>query len=107
MQSIQRSARFWAALVLPLALLAAPPARKAPPWYLKPVVRPEVPAALSQSTNPIDAFIAAKLKDKGLRATGPADKATLLRRVYLDLIGVPPTPAEQDAFLADATPGAC
>jgi Protein of unknown function (DUF1553)/Protein of unknown function (DUF1549) len=87
-----------------VALLAAPPVQKANPWYLKPVARPEVPAG--PAANPIDAFIAAKLKDKGLRAAGPADKSTLLRRVYLDLIGIPPTPAEQDAFLADTTPGA-
>jgi hypothetical protein len=98
-------------LLLPLALFAAlpadaAPAQKAQPWYLKPVVRPAVPAGLTQSSNPIDAFIAAKLKDKGLTPTRPADKATLLRRVYLDLIGVPPTPAEQDAFLADSDPAA-
>ncbi len=102
MSPIQRLARFCAALAIPIALFSAPPAKKAP-WFLKPVVRPEIPAGLTKSTNPIDAFIAAKLKDKDLHPTGPADKATLLRRVYLDLIGVPPTPAEQDAFLSDTS----
>ena len=75
-------------------------------WVLKPVVRPQVPAGVTKSTNPIDAFIAAEYKKKGLRPVGPADKRTLLRRVYLDLIGIPPSPAEQDAFLKDESPDA-
>ncbi len=83
---------------------AAPPAQteKATPlWVLKPVVRPEVPAGITKSSNPIDAFIAAEYKAKGLKAVGPADKRALLRRVYLDLIGLPPSLAEQEAFLRD------
>ena len=75
-------------------------------WVLQAVVRPDVPAGVTQSQNPIDAFIAAEWKAKGLTPTGLADKRTLLRRVYLDLIGIPPTPAEQDAFLADNSPEA-
>jgi hypothetical protein len=70
-------------------------------WVLKPVVRPAVPAGVTQSQNPIDAFLAASYKAKGLRPAPPAEKQILLRRVYLDLIGIPPTVAEQDAFLAD------
>src|SRR3954452_13691139 len=73
-------------------------------WVLKPVVRPQVTAGIAKSANPIDAFIDAEQKKKGLRAVGPADKATLLRRVYLALIGIPPSPAEQDAFLKDESP---
>ncbi|HEV3197739.1 MAG TPA: DUF1549 domain-containing protein, partial [Bryobacteraceae bacterium] len=96
--------RFVSAVTVSAALMGAAP--KPTPWYLKPVQRPEVPAGLSQSANPIDAFIAAKLKEKGLKAPGPADKATLLRRVYLDLIGIPPSPAEQAAFLSDTAPDA-
>jgi hypothetical protein len=72
-------------------------------WVLKPVVRPQVPAGATKSTNPIDAFIAADYRKKGLRPVGFADKSTLLRRVYLDLIGIPPTPAEQEAFLKDTS----
>ena len=75
-------------------------------WVLQPVVQPEVPAGLTESENPIDAFVAAEYKAKGLIPVGPADKRTLLRRVYLDLIGIPPTPAEQEAFLADNSPDA-
>lgn len=70
-------------------------------WVQKPVVRPEVPAGLTASANPIDAFIAAGYEAHGLKRVGPADKRALLRRLYLDLIGLPPTPAEQAAFLSD------
>lgn len=68
-------------------------------WSLKPVVRPALPEG--SATNPIDHFINAELKSRGLKAVGSADKLSLLRRVHLDLIGIPPSPAEQDAFLAD------
>jgi hypothetical protein len=75
-------------------------------WSLQPVTKPTIPAGVTTSTNPIDAFIAADYKAKGLVPAGKADKLTLLRRVYLDLIGLPPTPAEQEAFLADTAPDA-
>ncbi len=75
-------------------------------WVLKPVVRPEVPARQTPSPNPIDAFIAEGYAAKHLKPVGPADKRTLLRRVTLDLIGLPPTPEEQDAFLRDESPDA-
>ena len=75
-------------------------------WSLKPVARPEVPSGLTKSSNPIDAFIASKLKEKDIQPAPEADRRTLLRRVYLDLIGLPPTPAEQDAFLNDSSPDA-
>ncbi len=70
-------------------------------WSLQPVTKPAVPAGVTASVNPIDAFIAADYKTKGLTPTGKADKLTLLRRVYFDLIGIPPTVEEQDAFLND------
>ena len=68
-------------------------------WSLKPVVRPDVPDG--PETNPIDRFIHAEIKNRGLKAVGAADRLSLLRRVHLDLIGIPPSPAEQEAFLAD------
>jgi hypothetical protein len=56
--------------------------------------------------NPIDVFVLAKLEAKGLTPSEPADKLTLLRRVSFDLTGLPPTPAEREAFLADTAPDA-
>ncbi len=89
-----------------IVLSGATVPRTANLWYLKPVVRPEIPAGVTESKNPIDAFVVAKLKEKGLRPVGPADKSTLLRRVYLDLVGIPPTPEEQEAFAKDNAPDA-
>jgi hypothetical protein len=78
--------------------------RAAKLWSLQPVTKPAVPAGVTLSTNPIDAFVSAMYKEKGLRPARKADKATLLRRVYFDLIGIPPTVAEQEAFLQDGSP---
>ncbi len=72
-------------------------------WSLKPVVKPAVPAG---SENAIDGFIAAKLKEKGLAMAPPADARTLIRRVYFDLTGLPPTPEEVEAFVREADAGA-
>src|SRR6185436_2780170 len=59
-----------------------------------------------ESSNPVDAFIAAEHRSKRLTPVGKTSKSALLRRVYLDLIGIPPTPAEQEAFLNDTSPRA-
>src|SRR5437870_12289326 len=75
-------------------------------WSLRPVVRPDTPARFSSEKNPIDAFVKQAQADKALRSVGKADKATLLRRVYLDLIGLPPSPDETRAFLQDNGPDA-
>ena len=75
-------------------------------WSLQPLARPPVPAAPAGSTNPIDAFVQALYAAKKVTPVGPADQRTLLRRVYMDLIGIPPTPAEQDAYLNDKSPDA-
>ena len=103
-----RSPLVWMAcfLVLPTTLAGAADGESAELWILKPVVRPEVPPAKGGSPNPIDAFIAEGYKADGLRPVGPADKRTLLRRVTLDLVGLPPTPTEQEAFLRDEAPDA-
>jgi hypothetical protein len=76
---------------------------KASLWALEPLTKPDVPADFSTAANPIDVFVAAKRQEKGLKPVGRADKETLLRRLYLDLIGLPPTPAEQAEFLADSS----
>jgi len=79
-------------------------------WAFKAPVRPAVPAMPGKtglgSTNPIDAFIAARLVKEGMKLSPEADRATLIRRLKLDLVGLPPTPAEVDEFLADIKPGA-
>ena len=78
-------------------------------WAFTPLRRPPVPAvpdAQPPVRNPIDAFIRARLEQEGLKPSPEADPVTLIRRVTLDLTGLPPTPAEVDAFLADRRPGA-
>ena len=75
--------------------------------YLKPV-RPALPAVKNTDwpRNELDHFVLAKLEQHGLQPSEPTDKARLLRRVSLDLIGLPPTPGELDAFLKDDSPSA-
>ena len=67
------------------------------------VERPEPPG---DQSNPVDAFIDAKLRDKGLEALPRADRRTLIRRAYFDLLGLPPTPEAVARFLADESPDA-
>ncbi|HVT12883.1 MAG TPA: DUF1553 domain-containing protein [Fimbriimonadaceae bacterium] len=76
-------------------------------WAYIPPVKPSVPKLTSpRIRNPIDAFVLANLRKQGLTFSPEASKETLLRRVYLDLIGLPPSPKEIDAFLADKRPDA-
>jgi hypothetical protein len=78
-------------------------------WSFIPPKRPELPKELKDpkwARNPIDAFVLQRLEREGLKPSPEADKATLLRRVSLDLIGLPPTPAELDAFLKDTSSNA-
>ncbi len=82
-------------------------------WAFIPPTRPEVPNLNSQISNfksqmgsPIDGFIRDRLQREGLQPSPEADKATLIRRVTLDLTGLPPTPGEVDVFLADTSENA-
>ena len=77
-------------------------------WSFIPPATPKTPNVKARwwAQNPIDRFILAKLEEKGLRPAPPADRRTLIRRATFDLTGLPPTPAEIDAFLADKSPNA-
>ncbi|MBI3759038.1 MAG: DUF1549 domain-containing protein [Deltaproteobacteria bacterium] len=72
-------------------------------WAFVAPKRPELPPVKNTAwpRNALDHFILARLEKEGLQPSPEADKPTLLRRVYLDLTGLPPTPADVDAFLAD------
>ena len=77
-------------------------------WAYRPLKRPQVPSihASDWISNPIDAFILAKLEAHGLTPAAPASKLILIRRVYYDLTGLPPSPEAVEAFLNDTTPDA-
>ncbi len=77
-------------------------------WSYVPPVKAPLPVVQNRRwvRNPIDAFVLARLEKEGLRPSPEASKETLIRRVYLDLIGLPPSPTEIDAFLRDQSPSA-
>ena len=74
-------------------------------WSFQAVRRPEVPGVVAGG-NEIDAFVGEKLKEKGMVALGEADKRTLVRRIHLVMHGLPPSPAESEAFVRDERPEA-
>ena len=79
-------------------------------WAFLPLKRPPVPAVKDADAawrrTPIDSFVLAKLEEKGLTPNGPADRRKLIRRAYLDLLGLPPSPEEVEAFVSDPDPAA-
>jgi hypothetical protein len=77
-------------------------------WSFQPIADPPVPQVKHQAwpRSDIDRFILAKLESVGLTPVTDADKPTLLRRVFFDIVGVPPTPNEIESFLADDSPDA-
>ncbi|MDA1314599.1 MAG: PSD1 and planctomycete cytochrome C domain-containing protein [Acidobacteria bacterium] len=77
-------------------------------WSFQPIQRPEPPRVTqsAKARNAIDQFILAKLESEGVTPSPEADNVTLIRRLSLDLTGLPPSPAEVDAFLADGSPHA-
>jgi hypothetical protein len=80
-------------------------------WSLRPPLRPAVPAKETlrygdRVANPIDAFVLRKLEDRGLPPAPVADRQTLVRRAYFDLLGLPPTPEQVEAFVENASPDA-
>jgi mono/diheme cytochrome c family protein len=78
------------------------------PWAFTPVKPPTIPAVKTKGwvKNPIDAFVLAKLEAKGLTPSPLAGPRELIRRAYFDLIGLPPSPEEVDAFVREASPNA-
>jgi mono/diheme cytochrome c family protein len=91
-----------------LAVGFAPSSEELEHWAFQPIRRPAVPAvkAAGRVRTPVDAFLLAKLEAKGLSFGPDADRPTLIRRLSFDLLGLPPTPAEVDAFVNDAAPQA-
>ena len=77
-------------------------------WAYRRPVRPALPSVrnLSWLRNPIDTFVLAKLEAAGLQPSAEASRAVLIRRVSFDLLGIPPTPAEVEAFVQDDRPDA-
>jgi cytochrome c553 len=77
-------------------------------WAFQPVRKPAVPAVKNKAwvKTSVDAFILAELEKNGLKPAPAADRRTLLRRASFDLTGLPPTPAESDAFVNDKSPDA-
>ena len=77
-------------------------------WAYQPVANPLLPAVKNTqwARSPVDRFILAKLEANRLKPAAAADKRTLLRRVFVDMIGLLPTPAEMDSFLRDTSPEA-
>ncbi len=77
-------------------------------WSLRPVAKPDVPSVKHSElvAMPIDAFVLRRLEEEGLKPAPRADRITLIRRATFDLHGLPPTPKEIDAFLADTSPDA-
>jgi cytochrome c553 len=81
----------------------AAPLRSAKHWAFEPLLEVVAPTT---KPHPVDAFLQAKLQEKGLHAVAPADKRTLIRRATFDLTGLPPTPEEIDAFVREEAPDA-
>ncbi len=77
-------------------------------WSLKPLQRPPIPATGNDrwAATPIDAFVLERLRAEGLTPSPEADRRILIRRLYFDLTGLPPTPAEIEAFISDRAPDA-
>ena len=77
-------------------------------WAFKPVQKPALPTVTNTAwvKNPVDNFVLAKLEANGMTPNAPAEKATLIRRIYFDLIGLPPHPREVQDFVKDTSPDA-
>jgi hypothetical protein len=98
-----------ASLAFALAFTPVTAAEPAKHWAFQTPVRPPVPEPRTPHfalRTPIDAFIFARLQKEGLKPSPEADRVALCRRLYLDLIGLPPTPQEVDEYVGDTSPDA-
>ena len=95
-----------AGAALPDDIAKSPTSEPKKHWAFQPVREPAVPKTSAPTTNPIDMFVGAKLKEQGLAPAPRADRRTLIRRAYIDLIGLPPTAEETEAFAKDESPEA-
>ncbi|MFP6751531.1 MAG: DUF1549 domain-containing protein, partial [Pirellulaceae bacterium] len=101
-------------LVVVLLLATCPVARQAigdeedRPWAFTPpqAVEPPVVEHADRVLNPVDAFVLARLEQQGLELAPVASRRTLVRRLFMDLVGLPPTPEEVRAFVDDEDPAA-
>jgi len=75
-------------------------------WSYQPLIRPAVPETGAVGSHPVDAFVLDRLKERDWTQSPEADRYTLVRRIFLDLTGLPPTPEEVDAFVRDDQPQA-
>lgn len=91
------------ALLLALSVL---PMTASESWWAFSPLREVDPPPLDQGANPIDAFVLATLREHDMVPAPPATRAALLRRLHFTVIGLPPSPAETEAFLADNSPDA-
>jgi hypothetical protein len=107
----------WVLMGVPWSEAAAAPRKVGSPkvdararafWSFQPIRRPDVPAVANTAwvKTPVDAFLLSKMEEAGLAPASPTPRTTLLRRVYYDLIGLPPTPDDLRAFLRDDSPEA-
>src|SRR5262249_42313981 len=74
-------------------------------WAFKLPVQASLPNVTREFSNPVDRFLEKVRQEKGLKMAPKADRLTLLRRAYMDLIGLPPSPQEIDAYMNDNAPG--
>lgn len=106
-----RSGAEWAETAAPMAIpRRAVSAEERSFWSYRPLAKPSVPTPSDSDDGwgrtDVDRFVLAALQQQGLTPVGPADRRTLIRRATYDLTGLPPTPGEVDAFLADDAPDA-
>ncbi len=106
--SVQETIRRWIDSGAEWPAAVGPQIEVEPHWAYQPIVRPTVPDVENSNwpRNPIDAFLLHRMRLAKLQPAPPADRVAWLRRVYLDLIGVPPTPQQVDDYLNDDRPGA-